>query len=65
MTSDILFTANSSFVCPSRQTIARRFDAMAEEVLKGLKNEAIKDVADTGHKTIHIVADHGTSCHVF
>ena len=62
---NLLFTANSSFVCPSRTTITRRFDAMAEEVSKDLKNEVIKDVTDAGHKTIHIVTDHGTSSDVF
>ena len=60
-----MFTANSNFVCPSRQTITRRFDAMAEEVSKDLKNEVIKDVTDAGHKTIRIVSDHGTSSDVF
>ena len=62
---NLLFVANSSFVCPSRQTITRRFDDMALKVLADLKNEIKRDVTEAGHKTIHIVTDHGTSSDVF
>ena len=62
---NLLFTLNSSYVCPSRYTITRRFDAMADVVSTDLKNEVVKDVTVAGHKTIHIVSDHGTSSDVF
>ena len=61
----LLFTANSSYVCPGRKTITRRFDEMAVKVSVDLKNEIKKEITEAGHKTIHIVSDHGTSSDVF
>ena len=39
----------------------RMFDEMAIKVESDLKVEVKTDITEAGHKTVHIVSDHGTS----
>ena len=57
----LLHLAEPNFLCPSRKKLTQMFDAAAVNVKESLKKEIVKDVTESGHKTISVVSDHGTS----
>ena len=56
----LLFQLDPNYICPSRVTITKLFDNMAEKVQADLKKEMFEDILDVGgSRSIHIMTDHG------
>ena len=55
----MIFSANKSYVIPSRSTITRKIDAKIIKVKEELKAEINDDISE--HKTIAITSDGGSS----
>ena len=58
---ELMFTANSRYICPDRRTISRQFDKIADQIQKNLYREIEEDVKNKDFHIITVVCDHGTS----
>ena len=57
---ELLFELDPNYICYSRKTARIKFDDMAAKVEVDLKTEILKDITESGHKTVSIMTDHGT-----
>jgi hypothetical protein len=57
----MIAACDKDYICPSRYTLKRKIEKLAEKTKEDLKKEIAKDLDEVPDKTIHLTSDHGTS----